>query len=220
MMTRWRIAGEGVVVFSAAIAVVRLWRSGALLTPADAMWLIPLTWITAAVLATWPLPAASRDLFTADQWAGSSLSVTMSQLLLVSVVALPLFIAADAVHEGWWRGRSITFSWPESWWRMVFYQIVYVGFPEELFFRGYLQQRFDDAFGRPWRLWGASWGAGLPLAALLFAVGHLAVTGETGRLSVFFPGLLFGWLQARTSALLAPMLFHAACNITFLTLQN
>ena len=49
---------------------------------------------------------------------------------------------------------------------------------------------------------------------------NFIVTGEAGRLGVFFPGLLFGWLQARTNALLAPILFHAACNITFLALQS
>lgn len=219
-MFRWRPVVEGCSFFLAGVLAVRMWREGWLLPADDAWWLTPLTWIVLAVVATWPLlHNEPRDLFTAGQWIGS-INVTVRQLLLVTVTVLPLFVLVYMIDQGWWQGRSMNFSWPGSWWRLAFYQVVYVGFPEELFFRGYLQQRFDDAFGRPFRLFGASWGAGLPLAAGLFAAGHLVVTGEAGRLGIFFPGLLFGWLQARTNALLAPILFHAACNIAFLTLQS
>jgi len=218
-VTRRRIIGEGVAVFSAAIAVVWCWRSGMILSAGDASWLIPLTWIIASALATWPLFSPSRDLFSRSQWFGKPREA-VKQLLMVSVIVLPVFGAVYLIYFGWWRGAAIVPSLPERWWSMVAYQLFYIGFPEELFFRGYLQQRFDDAFGRPWRLFGASWGPGLLLANLLFAAGHLLVTGDPGRLNVFFPGLLFGWLQARTGALIAPMLFHGLCNIVLFTLQS
>jgi hypothetical protein len=57
------------------------------------------------------------------------------------------------------------------------------------------------------------------MANLLFTAGHLLVTGDVSRLAVFFPGLLFGWLLARTGALIAPMLFHGLCNVALFTLQ-
>lgn len=218
-MTRWRITAEGVAVFSVAIAVVWLWRAGAIVSTQDALWLIPLTWIVAAVLATWPLFAPSRDLFTWRQWLGSARETAQS-LCVVSLIVLPLFVVCDLLYWNWWRGVPVALSLPERWWSMAAYQLLYVGVPEELFFRGYLQQRFDDAFGRPWRLWGASWGPGLLLANLLFAAGHLLVTGDAARLAVFFPGLLFGWLLARTGALIAPIFFHAACNVVFLALRS
>jgi len=217
-MVRWRIAGQGVMVFAAAIGAVWLWRSGVLLSQSDAAWLIPLTWIVAAVLATWPLFAEARDLFTRTQWFGVPRDTARS-LLTVSLIVLPIFGAAYLLYQGWWRGAVIAPSLPERWGAMVAYQLLYVGFPEELFFRGYLQQRFDDAFGRPRRLWGASWGPGLLLANVCFAGGHLLVTGDVSRLNVFFPGLLFGWLQARTGAVIAPILFHGLCNIALFTLQ-
>jgi membrane protease YdiL (CAAX protease family) len=218
-MTRWRIVGEGVAVFSAAMAAVWCWRAGIMFSARDASWLIPLTWIAAAVLATWPLSTPSRDLFSRLQWFGT-LRETGRQLLIVSLIVLPAFGAVYLIYFGWWRGIGITPLLPGHWWTMVVYQLLYIGFPEELFFRGYLQQRFDDAFGRPYRLFGASWGPGLLLANLLFAVGHLLVTGDAARLNVFLPGLLFGWLQARTGALIAPILFHGVCNIALFTLQS
>jgi membrane protease YdiL (CAAX protease family) len=207
-----------VVVFSAAIAAVWLWRTGMILPAQNAAWLVPLTWIVAAVLATWPLFAESRDLFSRAQWLGAPRD-TVRQLLIVSLIVLPAFSAVYLLYFGWWRGAVITPVLPVRWGAMVTYQLLYVGFSEELFFRGYLQQRFDDAYGRPYRLWGASWGPGLLLADLLFAAGHLLVTGDVQRLSVFFPGLLFGWLQARTGGLMAPILFHGVCNIALFTLQ-
>jgi membrane protease YdiL (CAAX protease family) len=30
---------------------------------------------------------------------------------------------------------------------------------------------------------------------------------------VFFPGLLYGWLRARTDTIIVPTLYHAASNI-------
>jgi membrane protease YdiL (CAAX protease family) len=215
---RRRIVAEGVAVFSAAIAAVWCWRTGILVAVRDASWLVPLTWIVAAVAATWPVNSSPRDLFGRSQWLGTP-KETVVRLLIVSLIVLPVFGAIYLICFGWWKGTAIMPSLPARWWPMVTYQLLFVGFPEELFFRGYLQQRFDDAFGRPWRLWGASWGPGLLLANGLFAAGHLLVTGDVQRLSVFFPGLLFGWLLARTGALIAPMLFHAACNITLFTLQ-
>lgn len=218
-MTRWRIVGEGAAVFSVAITLVWFWRGGMILPAQDGSWLIPLTWIVAAVLATWPLSSTSRDLFSREQWFGAPRDTARS-FLFMNLFVLPVFGVVYLIYHGWWRGAVITPSLPAHWWMMVLYQVVFVGFPEELFFRGYLQQRFDDAFGRPYRCCNASWGPGMLLSDLLFAAGHLLVTGEVRRLAVFIPGLLFGWLQARTGALIAPILFHGFCNIVLLTLQS
>lgn len=211
---------EGVAVYLAAIAAVWCWRAGMILSERDASWLIPLTWIIASVLATWPIISSrsSRDLFSRTQWFGTPRD-TAGQLLIMSLIVLPVFSVVYLFYFGWRQGDAIVPLLPEQWGAMVAYQLLYVGFPEELFFRGYLQQRFDDAFGRPWRFAGASCGPGLLLADLLFAGGHLLVTGDAARLNVFLPGLVFGWLQARTGALIAPIIFHALCNITLFTLQ-
>src|SRR5262245_47339859 len=64
-------------------------------------------------------------------------------------------------------------------------EFLIVAFPEEVFFRAYVQSRWDLAWGKPWDFFGASVGLGLPVQAVLFAICHLA-SGDWLRASVFF----------------------------------
>jgi membrane protease YdiL (CAAX protease family) len=91
-------------------------------------------------------------------------------------------------------------------------EVLIVAFPEEVFFRGYVQSRWDLAFGKPWHFFGASIGPGLLAQAVLFAICHLA-SGDWRRSSVFFFALLVGWLRARSGSVLAPVAYHAVANL-------
>jgi len=93
-------------------------------------------------------------------------------------------------------------------------QIVVVALPEEMFFRGYLQGRLEDAFATRVRFLGAdlcpqAW----LLQALLFGLLHFAVDLHPARLAVFFPALLFGWLASLRGGLGAAIFVHALCNL-------
>jgi uncharacterized protein len=92
-------------------------------------------------------------------------------------------------------------------------QLLMIALPEEAFYRGYLQTRFDDAFGARWNIGGAMIGPSLFLTSAIFALGHLATIHDPARLAVFFPSLAFGWLRARTRGVGASIFFHASCNI-------
>nr|PZN25483.1 MAG: hypothetical protein DIU78_10230 [Pseudomonadota bacterium] len=92
-------------------------------------------------------------------------------------------------------------------------QIFGVALPEEAFFRGYLQNAFDRALPPRRRFLGAPLGPGVVLSSALFALGHLLTAPDPGRLAVFFPSLVFGFLRARTGGIGAAVLFHAACNL-------
>jgi membrane protease YdiL (CAAX protease family) len=92
-------------------------------------------------------------------------------------------------------------------------QLVVVALPEELFFRGYVQGRLEDAWPPGWTIFGARLGWAWILAAALFALGHFLVSFEPQMLTRFFPGLVFGWMFARTRSILAGTIFHAACNL-------
>ena len=54
----------------------------------------------------------------------------------------------------------------------IVWQFVFSGFGEEFFYRGYFQSRLNQAFGRPLRLFGIQFGAGLTIASLLFGLQH------------------------------------------------
>ncbi|HZS40046.1 MAG TPA: type II CAAX endopeptidase family protein [Polyangia bacterium] len=92
-------------------------------------------------------------------------------------------------------------------------QLIVVALPEELFFRGYLQGRLEDAWPARRKFLGAPVGAAWLAAAALFALGHFLVTFEPQMLTRFFPGLVFGWMFARTRSILAGTIFHATCNL-------
>ena len=45
------------------------------------------------------------------------------------------------------------------------------------------------------------------------------MTLQPWRLATFFPGLLFGWLRARTGGVAAPAVAHALSNLLVLFLE-
>jgi membrane protease YdiL (CAAX protease family) len=109
---------------------------------------------------------------------------------------------------------------PEGFALLAAVQLLVVALPEELFYRGWMQGRWAGA--EPARgvvLLGARLGAGFLRTQALFALGHLAAGPQPWRLGTFFPGLLFGWLRARTGNVAAPVLAHALSNLFLRTLE-
>jgi membrane protease YdiL (CAAX protease family) len=92
-----------------------------------------------------------------------------------------------------------------------------VAIPEELFYRGWMQTSWSRS-GPSRRILGAEIGPGFLATQVLFAAGHL-VTLQPLRLATFFPGLLFGWLRARTGGVAAPAVAHALSNLLVLFLE-
>lgn len=134
-----------------------------------------------------------------------------------AAVVFPLFALAahgwqtEVAHlrfVGWAAAPSCT---------LILTQLCLVGLPEEFFFRGYLQPTLEEALaadgrGR-WRILGTNLGWGWVVASLLFAFAHSAIAYQWWHFAIFFPGLLFGYLRARTGGLTAPICFHATSNL-------
>jgi membrane protease YdiL (CAAX protease family) len=53
---------------------------------------------------------------------------------------------------------------------------IFVGFGEEILFRGYIQSRLNEAFGRPYRFFSVPYGWGLIIASILFGITHVGLT--------------------------------------------
>ncbi len=97
---------------------------------------------------------------------------------------------------------------------LLLVQLLLVALPEEVFYRGYLQTRLDGLVGRDVSVLGVMcnpWS--IVLTSSLFAVGHFLTIPSPARLAVFFPSLLFGWMRRASGGVMAPILFHAGCNI-------
>jgi membrane protease YdiL (CAAX protease family) len=102
---------------------------------------------------------------------------------------------------------------------LVLVQLLVVALPEEMFYRGFMQTAWArHAPARGVRVLGARLGHGFLATQALFALGHLVVL-QPWRLATFFPGLLFGWLRARTDDVAAAVVLHALSNLFIATLE-
>jgi membrane protease YdiL (CAAX protease family) len=136
----------------------------------------------------------------------------------VSVLVLPAF--ALALHAGArLAGHAVVFepTVPPGLALAAVTQLLAVALPEELFYRGWMQSGWARS-GPSRRILGAEIGPGFLATQVLFAAGHL-VTLQPWRLTTFFPGLLFGWLRARTGNVVAPAVVHALSNLLVLVLD-
>jgi len=144
--------------------------------------------------------------------------------LLIAGVAVVVVRTACAHAPMWVPGSCFRAAHPL--WRLpgdfplqVAAQLVVIALPEELFFRGYVQGRLEDVLPPTKTLFGARVGWAWVIAAALFGLGHFLVTFEPQMLTRFFPGLVFGWMFARTRSILPSTIFHAACNLIMAVLS-
>ena len=150
-----------------------------------------------------PEPLSLRRLghegLAAVRWAG-----------VAGLVFFPAFTLAYG--QVWAPSREFVWASPPSL-DEILGQILVTALPEEMFYRGYLQSAFDRAVGGRVSVLGAQVGAGVLLASVVFALGHVATRPDPARLAVFFPSLVFGWLRARTGGIGGATLFHAGSNL-------
>ncbi len=128
---------------------------------------------------------------------------------ILMAISFPLYIPAYR----WWFSREVfDFALPGTFWQEVVGNLFLVALPEEAFYRGYMQSRLDAVFRGRVRILGAEVGWSVVVAAALFALGHL-IEFRLDKLGTFLPGLVFGWLRARTGSIGGAVVFHAGCNI-------
>jgi membrane protease YdiL (CAAX protease family) len=139
--------------------------------------------------------------------------------LLVCLVVFGLYTAGHLAVGHWFFGRDFHPTLRADFVDFAFGQIFITGLSEEFFFRGFVQTRLNHAFGRPCRLLGARWGAGLIAAALLFGLCHI-VDGNFARMKVAFFGLFAGWLRERSPSIAVPAIYHGLSNVLYDFLQR
>ncbi len=132
-------------------------------------------------------------------------------VLLVGVLLLPLLVA-------WRYERPLVHTL-----LAVAWLVIGAGVGEELFYRGYIQSRINEAFGRPFSLWGIQFGAGLVVSSLLFGFLHTlnSVDYFHGRFTFAWGfgvatvgvGLIFGCLRESTGSVVAGIVAHSVLDV-------
>lgn len=135
----------------------------------------------------------------------SRINLWQSLVIAFILVAIMMFIQHGdviAVLKGLEQRNGI---------RLIYF--AFIGFEEEILFRGYLQTRLVAWLGR-WRGWG--------LASVIMAVGHFPLrmliddkalgTAFVDSLSLIPASLFFGFLMLRTGNVMAPAILHWFTN--------
>jgi membrane protease YdiL (CAAX protease family) len=99
----------------------------------------------------------------------------------------------------------------------LFYAL-FVAFGEEILFRGYMQSRLNEAFGKPYRFFGVAFGWGAIIASILFGLMHVGIfrwiLGVNTLVTIawgfwtFFAGLVSGYVREKSGGILAPAVLH------------
>ena len=90
---------------------------------------------------------------------------------------------------------------------MALTQLFLVSFPEEVFFRGFLQDTVGNNL------------PGVAIVSLMFSLAHLPsllFRGDVYALLTFFPSLVMGLLYMKTKNVLPSTVFHFLANVLFL----
>ena len=95
---------------------------------------------------------------------------------------------------------------------------LFVGFGEEIIYRGYTQSRLNEVFGKPFRFFGVDFGWGIIIMAFIFGLSHVGILswmlGYSVELALpwgfwtFFGGLVYGFVREKSGSIFAPALLH------------
>lgn len=165
-------------------------------------------------LARWRVIDGGAAVLLFVSWFAAQWKHEDRQLVLAPRISSLVLFALVAV---WFLVIPTSRAIPEMIWIVAFSAI-----GEELFFRGYIQSRCNQLFGRPWKIGKTSVGPGLIIAAVLFGAVHVVnpwnyftaqgelawIAGLASALSLYL-----GVTYERTGSLIAPVALHAMGNL-------
>jgi len=130
--------------------------------------------------------------------------------VLVSAVILLIYVAV-LYGYGRYSGKSLIFNGLSL--PFILVQLMLVALPEEVFFRGFLQQKLGNTV------------KGVIAVSFLFALAHFVTLCLTGdgfsvcgqAVLTFFPSLVMGYLYMKTGTLWASIVFHFLANIVHIS---
>ncbi len=136
--------------------------------------------------------------------------------LRTSLILFPPFLVLAYFYQTLFSSLHLHIASLHEPFSLILTQLFLVAFPEEFFFRGYLQTLVQRLFPKWIHFLGLEIGIAIPITACLFALSHSIITVRWWHFAIFFPSLVFGWLRQKTNGLVAPILFHALSNVVII----
>ena len=143
-------------------------------------------------------------------WKQSIKIMLVASLIILSAYLIGYYIYATEFHS-----KSFNPVIQESWALLTINIFLFVGLPEEFFFRGYLQSELNYIFGKKFNFLFVKFGPGLVITAIIFTLSHIFVQMDWSKTSLIFLSLILGWLREKTGSILASAGFHTLANVTY-----
>jgi len=144
---------------------------------------------------------------------GPTIQNSLLAFALLSFLVFPFVFAGNHLYQNRFFGFTYHAASNHELWSIALAQFVIVAFPEEFFFRGYLQEALSKHFPPTAKLFGVPFGRAQWLTIGLFALSHSLITLQWWHVFIVVPAIGFGWLKEKTGRIWAGALFHAACNV-------
>jgi membrane protease YdiL (CAAX protease family) len=169
---------------------------------------LPANYVTtiAAALMLFPILLKADGGFFRSSLRGIFVGLVVSAILLS-------FYASVIFFFGLYSGQQLVINTlPVA---FMLTQLLMVALPEEVFFRGYLQNKLGNNI------------KGVIIVSLLFALGHFITLCLAGGHNIaicsqavltFFPSLVMGYLYLKTKTLWASIIFHFFANIVHIAI--
>lgn len=144
----------------------------------------------------------------------------MKIMLMTSAVTLSVYFIGWYIYATEFQNKSFAPSLQVNIVLLTINILLFVGIPEEYFFRGYLQSELNKILGRKIKFLSAKVGPGLFITAIVFTLSHILVQMDWSKASLIFLSLILGWLREKTESILASVGLHTFANITYLCTQE
>jgi len=157
-----------------------------------------------AAILMFSVPFLMRSDMRSLKWDFQGLLIGLAFSLVIILIYLVIVLTL-AEHE--LNFDELTLS-------LVSVQLFLVSVPEEVFFRGYLQEKIGNNL------------KGILFVSLLFALGHFCTlcifSGFIGNVCLqsiltFFPSIVMGYLYAKTGTLWGSIVFHLFSNLAYIS---
>ena len=151
----------------------------------------------------------------------NSLGTDLGWALLLACLTFPPFFIAHHFFRLYAFGpeyANYSLRVPPDLAELVLVNVLLIGLPEELFYRGFVQTRLERWWTDRRCILGVPIDRTVIVVSALFALGHFLGEWNPARLGPFFPAILFSMLRRKSGSITGAIIYHGLSNVFSATL--